>query len=520
MRRSLVNSESKYKSVVIIGVDGAGAFFDKTDTPNFDEIFDKGCITYQMKSAFPTSTAENFGSMFYGIEPQYHNLNNLYATHRHYSSDVFHSFFWYAHEMFPNKKAVSIAGWSPINTGIIDLEEGIYKYPNVDEDLTCESVADEFKKIIVENNDEYNLIFLHIDDVDSAGHEFGWKSKEFFEAIKKADCFIGEIYNTISQELEIDDVLFLVVSDHGGTVEGRHGGNSEEEVNAMFAACGKDVIEKGNIQEMETCDVAAVVLEALGVEIPKHFNGRVPVGIWKEKGEKDRVSIVGDGYVNPCRNYNMIYSPFESYEGKLKNKVLYYQGFDSEKKKGIYGQCLDGAFNYFDTPIELKSNMTSISISFWTQMREFSGDPVIISNKNWNSGRNPGFAIVQEKGLSTPYKIKVNIGDGNNRVNFDYPVPINYSNGWINYIFSIDFKNRKVKGYCDFNEMYSEDIPKEFNVESFFNAGKVIIGQDITHEYPVVLNADIDDVIIFNNLLTADEVNELEKVYSANIVDK
>ena len=38
----LNNSSAEYETVIIVGVDGAGAFFKNVDTPNFDRIFESG----------------------------------------------------------------------------------------------------------------------------------------------------------------------------------------------------------------------------------------------------------------------------------------------------------------------------------------------------------------------------------------------------------------------------------------------------------------------------------------------
>ena len=68
---TLVNGEMimsrKYSHVIVIGVDGAGAWFKDADTPNFDRIFAKGAVTYRALSSKPTISAECWGLMLIGV---------------------------------------------------------------------------------------------------------------------------------------------------------------------------------------------------------------------------------------------------------------------------------------------------------------------------------------------------------------------------------------------------------------------------------------------------------------------
>ena len=77
-----------YNNVVVIGIDGAGAFFKDADTPCFDQFFQDGAITYRLQAVPPTSSAQGWGSMFYGVEPTVHGILNEVAEHIPYHNET------------------------------------------------------------------------------------------------------------------------------------------------------------------------------------------------------------------------------------------------------------------------------------------------------------------------------------------------------------------------------------------------------------------------------------------------
>lgn len=496
----------KYETVFIVGVDGAGSFIKNTDTPNFDSIFALGAISYEMKSAVPTESAQNWGSMFYGVDPVDHNINNLFAQNRNFKSDEYNSIFSCVLEKYPDSNCASIVGWNPINSGIIDVDS-IYKIPasSDEQTLTCDEIVNQFEQYII-GNTNIKLVFIQIDDVDQAGHAYGWGSEEYYDAIYQADKAIGAIYKIANDSGLLNDSLFVVVSDHGGTVEKTHGGESEEEVNCCFAVCGKGILTNNKIIDMETRDVAAVTLYALGVDKPDYFTARVPMGIWENVGEADRSSSIIDHY-NKYRSAHAE-SFSSSFNDEFEDSILYYDTFDTGLDPGIFSACYDFQNFYIDTDVEWYPSYKTASFSFWLKNNGINGDPVLLANKDWSSGYNNGVVFALRD-----HDIKINIGDGKNRSDILFPLPYDIEEGWSNFIFIIDFESMVVKGYCDFEYMYSVEINHELNVADVYVDNSIIIGQDITYNYPCALNACLDDLIIFNCALTGDNVNSLKRIY-------
>ena len=60
------NAQKKIEHVVLIGVDGGGAFFREADTPNLDNIFKNGAVSYNVLTSKPSISAQCWGSMLHG----------------------------------------------------------------------------------------------------------------------------------------------------------------------------------------------------------------------------------------------------------------------------------------------------------------------------------------------------------------------------------------------------------------------------------------------------------------------
>ena len=282
-----------YEHVVIFGVDGAGGYFDKMDTPGFDSVFknDKldSSVTYTALSQFPTESGYNWGSMIHGVRNVKHKLDNHNTTNQKYTDTKYPSFFKVYAERHPDSYMVSIVDWANINVGIIEDLPQVEKINPIvvpadtwteSEKLVDTAVCEETINQI-KNNDP-TIVFTHFDCVDAAGHSYGWGKPEYIDAMKHVDNLIGQIYQACVEQGWENNTLFMCVSDHGHMNNGGHGGNQYIVRNVVFAvAGGKGNIINGTPEYVVTQDVASVVLYALGEKQPSSWESRVPKNIFK-----------------------------------------------------------------------------------------------------------------------------------------------------------------------------------------------------------------------------------------------
>lgn len=282
----------KYSHVIVLGVDGAGSWFKDADTPFFDEIFKDGAVTFSALSSKPTISAECWGSMLIGVGPEIHKLTNNKVSVLPYPIWSKHpTVFRRIRKAYPKAELGSYCDWNPINKGIVEKTLGVNKKTAGDKELTpliCDYIREK----------KPDFLFVHFDSVDGAGHSNGYGTKPHLSAINNVDSLIGDVYSAIKDAAILEDTLFMVIADHGGTNngdgKGSHGGWTDEEKYVTFAAIGKG-LNAGEIKEMNIRDLAAIVLYAFGIDIPdfdeKGWTAQIPEGLFKDyQGEYRDIS--------------------------------------------------------------------------------------------------------------------------------------------------------------------------------------------------------------------------------------
>jgi len=117
---------------------------------------------------------------------------------------------------------------------------------------------------------DYQLVLVHIDQVDYAGHhEGGPHSPNWVAAASRADALLAEIVHAL--DLEQDTII--VLSDHGQIDRGGHGGSEPVVTTEPFVIAGKGIVP-GQYLEIEMVDVAPTVAVLLGTNIPASNQGR------------------------------------------------------------------------------------------------------------------------------------------------------------------------------------------------------------------------------------------------------
>ncbi|MCI0518835.1 MAG: alkaline phosphatase family protein [Chloroflexi bacterium] len=120
------------------------------------------------------------------------------------------------------------------------------------------------------DEEEHELILIHLDQVDYAGHhEGGPRDPRWKEAAARVDGMIAET----AARLDLTQDTLLVLSDHGQIDAGGHGGPERSVVTEPFIFAGAGV-RQGEYPDLQMVDVAPTMAALLGTNLPASAQGR------------------------------------------------------------------------------------------------------------------------------------------------------------------------------------------------------------------------------------------------------
>lgn len=511
----------RYKYVAVIGIDGMGNFNRLANTPNFDRIFAGGAVTYDALSLDPTISAQNWGAMLLGCHPLVHKLTNGYISRREYTVSERPSVFKRIREVYPDDYLTSVCNWNPINIGLIENGMGVTKLTAPDDAALTDLIVEEVRK-------KPTFLFVQTDQADGAGHHYGYGTPEFLSQIEKEDAYVGRVYDEYVRQGMIDDTLFVVTADHGG-YKHSHGGYSVGERYVFLGAAGRGVLS-GAIGRACTADITAIVLYALGIDIPAYGeNGvttQVPEGIFEGVGSgyivPDKIALPGRPAAKALTPEElggisvdlspMIMIPFENEIRDLTgahrftefNTVKYYSD-------GPSGACGELGSTGFAATDDFVIGDNSLTVMFWLNTDlSLDEDAVVCANKNWIGNRDGvGFLIAVRS-----HDTIISIGCGDDA--FEVPVvfPDRESDGWMHIAVAIDKAKGEVRIYYNFGLYDTETLDEKYDIP--LDNFPLVVGNDASRKFNQEEKDNcirVDDLFILRGAADGDAMAALKKAY-------
>ncbi|MET0944512.1 MAG: DUF4983 domain-containing protein [Flavobacterium sp.] len=217
------------KKLLIIGIDGCrGDALMGANTPNVHALLPNSVYSLDALTEAPTWSGNGWSTMLSGVTHLKHGVTDNSFSSPNFGT--YPSFLKRLETYNASLRTMSIVHWAPINTYIVD---GIDLEKTLTTDLAVKNEV-----VAALTNDNPDALFLHFDDVDHAGHSYGFSLNvpQYKSSIETTDGYIGEILTALKNRPNYanEDWLVVVAPDHGGIVTGStgsHGGTSYEERN-------------------------------------------------------------------------------------------------------------------------------------------------------------------------------------------------------------------------------------------------------------------------------------------------
>lgn len=122
------------------------------------------------------------------------------------------------------------------------------------------------------------VIFVHLADVDLAGHEGGWGSSRQVRAIDTADQCVARMLDGLRRRGMLDSTVVLITSGHGGSLKG-HGPDDPRSRYIPWIIAGPGIRKDFDLTrvpklDVRTEDTFATACYLLGLKVPAPIDGR------------------------------------------------------------------------------------------------------------------------------------------------------------------------------------------------------------------------------------------------------
>jgi predicted AlkP superfamily pyrophosphatase or phosphodiesterase len=262
--------------VIVIGIDGFGAAAVRDNpTPRIHELMSSGAWTLKARGVMPTVSSPNWASMIMGAGPEQHGVtSNEWQPNKFEfspvcrgSAEIFPTVFGTLRQQRPTARISILHDWDDFARLTEPGVATLIKH-------TSGAAATVDAGIAEWRQNQPALLFLHIDEVDHAGHDKGWGSREYRDMVGTVDSLAGKLVDAVRATPAGASTTFILSADHGG-VGTKHGGMSMTELEIPWIASGAGIVKNREVSAaVNTFDTAATIAALLKIVPPDCWIGR------------------------------------------------------------------------------------------------------------------------------------------------------------------------------------------------------------------------------------------------------
>jgi len=212
----IVDSLKINNKVIIIGIDGFRSdAMTQEITPSIYEFSQRN--VYKNLSHLTeedTYSGPNWSSILTGVHYNKHSVTDNSFDGGLF--DMFPTFLNYIENNVNSINTASIVNWLPINQKILSKDVDYYSNSQMSDSIVFIEALN-----LLLNNDpiKSDILFLHFDELDAAGHNFGFSPdiKEYTEKLNNIDLYVDSLVSIIdNKRLFGENWMCILISDHGG----------------------------------------------------------------------------------------------------------------------------------------------------------------------------------------------------------------------------------------------------------------------------------------------------------------
>lgn len=276
--------EGATPKVLLVGWDGVRPdIMAQVATPNLDALAAAGTFSPVAVTARPTVSGPCWSSILTGVWSEKHGvLNNDFSSNQY---EAFPDFLTRIEAVRAELNTFVAADWlplvaedagGPLISDAVDTKVVLDGYELGWLEADSASVEASIRELETGDPD---VLFVYIGAPDEISHRIGGIGAEYRDAIEAADRHLGRLTTAIKARpsFPAEDWLILVVTDHGRTEAGGHGGETPEEITVFYLASGPSAMVGTPAEPPTVVDVAMTALTHLGIKVDPSWqlDGRV-----------------------------------------------------------------------------------------------------------------------------------------------------------------------------------------------------------------------------------------------------
>jgi len=270
-RRPVPKLNGLTEHVVLVSIDGLRPdAISASETPTLSRLAQEGSYTFSAATIVPSKTLPSHTSMLTGQPPDVHGVSwNTNAGLKKRSVGIPTVFGVLRNEGLVTAAFFSKSKFSSLQRpGSLDYSQapgGWFGYWPADR-----TVRDIEQYL---GHERPHLLFVHLGDPDHAGHDSGWMSSKYGEAVKRVDASIARLLTIAEKSFGSENFTVIVTADHGGH-DRDHGSSDPRDVTIPWIAWGRGVSPAALARPVETVDTASTIVWLLGMKEQEAWAGK------------------------------------------------------------------------------------------------------------------------------------------------------------------------------------------------------------------------------------------------------